>query len=203
MIRMLTLPAMEHNRYEAVRATIAGRRSVGWAKMNGTLIPDKVVHDLLGLAHWAPTHGKTEPWQFFVYTGDAMTAFAKAHADIYWANTAEDKRQEATYHKLEHNVDKASHLVIPVMKRGANPKIPVIEEIAAASAAVQNILLGATSLGIASFWSSGGMTHSPALKEYLGLGPEDIVLGLIFLGYTDEPARDGERGPISEKVKWL
>lgn len=195
---------MENNQYDTVSAVIKGRRSIGWAKMNGTIIPDEVVNGLLELAHWAPTHGRTEPWKFFVYGGEALTNFGKAHADLYWQNTPEDKRQEATYTKLEHNVDKASHLIIATMKRGENPKIPVIEEIAAASAAVQNILLGATALGIASFWSTGGMTLTPALKEYQGLGAEDVVLGLIFLGYTDEPAKEGTRNaPISEKVKWL
>jgi nitroreductase len=172
--------------------------------MNGKQIPNETVNELLALADWAPTHAKTEPWRFFVYTGEALKQFGKEHADLYWNNTPEDKRMEATREKLEHNGDKASHLLIAVMKRGANDKIPVVEEIAAASAAIQNILLGASALGIASFWSSGGMTHKPALREHLGLTHDDIVLGLIFLGYTDEPAKEGVRNtPLPEKVKWL
>lgn len=195
---------MTNEQYQLVAKTIVERRSVSWAKMNGQKIEDDVVRGLLELAHWAPTHGRTEPWMFYVYSGAALTAFGKAHADIYWAHTAEDKRMQATYEKLEHNVDKASHVVVAVMKRGANPKIPVLEEIAAASAAVQNVLLGAQALGIASFWSTGGMTLQPGLKTYLELGEEDMVLGLIFLGYTDEPAKEGVRNStVSEKVKWL
>ncbi len=172
--------------------------------MNGRIIPDETVNRLLALADWAPTHGRTEPWRFFVYGGEALKQFGKAHADLYWQHTDEEKRQQAAYDKLLHNVDKASHLVIAVMKRGENLKIPQIEEIAAASAAIQNILLGATALGISSFWSTGGMTHSQALKDYLQLGKEDIVMGLIFLGHTDEPAKEGFRNiSINEKVKWL
>lgn len=172
--------------------------------MNGTLIPDSTINSLLELAHWAPTHGRTEPWRFFVYGGEAKERFGKEHAQLYWDNTAEDKRQEATMQKLANNVEKASHLIIAVMERGANDKIPAIEEIAAASAAVQNMLLGATALGIASFWSTGGMTHKEALKQYLGLKNEDIVLGLIFLGYTDEPAKDGVRNSAPEtRISWM
>lgn len=171
--------------------------------MNGQLIADDTINDILALADWAPTHGRTEPWRFYVYAGTALKAFGKTHAELYWNNTADDKRQEATYEKLLHNVDKVSHLVIAVMKRGENPKIPQLEEIAAASAAVQNVLLGATALGIASFWSTGGMTHNPAFKQHLGLGDNDIVLGLIFLGYTDEPLKEGVRNiPVHEKLKW-
>jgi len=195
---------MTNNTFETIKSVIKNRRSTGWAKMNGRLIADATINELLELAHWAPTHGRTEPWRFFVYSGEAMKGFGKAHADLYWSNTAEDKRQEATREKLEHNVDKASHLLVAVMQRGANDKIPQIEEIAAASAAVQNILLGATALGISSFWSSGGMTHKEALKTHLGLGADDIVLGLIFLGYTDEPAKDGIRNStIEQKATWM
>lgn len=195
---------MANDQYEQVKDTILSRRSVGWKDMNGQIIPDDTVKELLSLAHWAPTHGRTEPWNFFVYSGEALKKFGEDHADLYWRNTAEDKRQEATFDKLKHNVDKVSHLIIAVMKRGMNPKIPQIEELCAASAAVQNILLGATAMGISSFWSSGGMTHNGAMKDYLNLDNEDVVLGLVFLGYTDGPAKTGTRNStIDEKVKWL
>lgn len=177
---------------------------MGWAKMNGQIIPDETVYSMLALADWAPTHGRTEPWRFFVYGGAALKKFGKDHGDLYWHHTAADKRQEATREKLEHNVDNASHLVIAVMKRGENIKIPQLEEISAASVAVQHILLAATALGISSFWSSGGMTHTHALKEYLHLAADDIILGLVYLGYSDEPAKEGVRNiPLHEKVKWM
>ena len=195
---------MKNEQFEQLAAIIKSRRSVGWAKMNGKTIPDETMKELLSLAEWAPNHGRTEPWQFFVYSGTALKDFGKAHADLYWQHTAEDKRQEATREKLEHNVDNASHLVIAVMKRGENIKIPQVEEVAAASAGIQNILLGATALGIASFWSTGGMTHTHAMKEHLHLGTDDIIMGLIFMGYTDEAPKEGIRNiAMSEKVKWL
>jgi nitroreductase len=195
---------MANTSFEQIQSIIKNRRSTGWAKMNGSVIPDETLKELLALADWAPTHGRTEPWHFFVYGGEARRQFGKEHAALYWNNTPEDKRQEATLEKLEHNVDKASHLVIAVMKRGINDKIPQLEEIAATSAAIQNILLGATALGISSFWSTGGMTHKEALKKHLGLDTEDIIMGMIFLGYTDEPAKEGSRNiPFSEKVSWL
>src|ERR1700721_1274072 len=106
-----------NNQFEQLEAIVKNRRSVGWAKMNGQIIPDETVNQLLSLADWAPTHGRTEPWRFFVYTGAALKQFGQAHANLYWEHTPEDKRLEATREKLEHNVDKASHLVIAVMKR--------------------------------------------------------------------------------------
>jgi nitroreductase len=195
---------MPNHQFELLEAIIRNRRSVSWAKMNGQVIPDETVDRLLALADWAPTHGRTEPWRFLVYGGESLKQFGEAHANLYWEHTAEDKRQEATKDKLLHNVDKASHLVVAVMKRGENIKIPQLEEVASASASIQNVLLGATALGVSSFWSSGGMTHTHALKDHLQLGHEDIIMGLIYLGYTDEPAKEGVRNiAITDKVKWM
>jgi nitroreductase len=195
---------MTNDKFNELATIIKSRRSTGWAKMNGQIIPDETVNSILALADWAPTHGRTEPWLFFVYSGSSLKEFGKAHAELYRQHTAPEKYQETSYEKLLHNVDKASHLVIAVMKRGDNPKIPQLEEVAATSAAIENMLLGATALGIASFWSSGGMTHTHALKEHLHLTTDDIIMGLIFLGYTDEPAKDGVRNkPLSDKIKWM
>jgi hypothetical protein len=63
--------------------------------------------------------------------------------------------------------------------------------------------LGATTLNIAVLWGSGGMTHHHAMKNYLGLAAEDIVMGILYLGYTDEPAKEGKRiVSLTEKVTW-
>lgn len=191
---------MYNKTFETLRAVIRSRRSVKAAAMNGERIAEDELQQILELAHWAPTHGRTEPWHFFVYEGATLRQFGQTHAQLYWDNTPEEKRNEASRDKLVTATEKASHLLIAVMKRGNNPKIPAIEEIAAACAAIQNMLLGATALGIASFWNSGGMTHHPALKKHLGLTDEDVVLGLIYLGYSDE-IKEGKRNTtIEDKV---
>lgn len=191
------------NKFEILKDVVVNRRSVGPGKMNGKQIPNATIEELIALADWAPTHARTEPWRFYIYTGDALKQFGADHAKLYWDNTAEDKRLEATAEKLRTNVDKVSHAVVAVMKRGQNDKIPVIEEIAAASAAIQNLLLGAAASGIAALWSTGGMILKPAMKEYLGLGEHDHVMGVLYLGYTDEPHKDGIRSvPLEMKIIW-
>jgi nitroreductase len=188
---------------ETLKKIISGRRTTKAAAMNGKKIPDEQVEELLRLADWAPTHGRTEPWRFFVYSGDALKKFGWEHAELYLSDTPEDKLNEETPGKLMAATENPSHLVIAVMKRGDNPKIPAIEEIAAASAAVQNMLLGAEASGISAIWNTGGMSHKKVLKDHLGLAEQDIVLGLIYMGYTDEPKREGTRKtPLEDKVKW-
>ncbi|QEC68733.1 nitroreductase [Panacibacter ginsenosidivorans] len=189
--------------FETLQHIIKGRRSSKPALMNGKKIDNSIIQQLLELADWAPTHGHTEPWRFVVYSGDTVQQFCNDHAELYKANTPEGKFLTANYEKLKHQGDNLSHIILVYMKRGNNPKIPALEEMSAVACAVENFLLGASTLNIAVLWGSGGMTHHPAMKNYLGLAEEDIMMGLLYLGYTDEPVKEGKRiVPLEEKIIW-
>ncbi len=56
-----------------------------------------------------------------------------------------------------------------------------MEHIAAASAAIQNLLLAATARGISNYWSSGGVLRSAQVFQQLGIPRQQILLGAIFL----------------------
>ncbi|HEV2354405.1 MAG TPA: nitroreductase [Puia sp.] len=186
-----------------LREIVINRRSTKPAAFNGKPIEDQQVSQLLELANWAPSHGLTEPWRFIVYGGDAVRQFCRQHAEQYRESTEPEKFASVKYEKQLHNGDLASHLVLVYMRRGSNPNISVQEEICATAAAVQNILLGAETMGLAVLWSTGGTVLQPAMHDWLGLGPEDRILGLLYLGHTDEPRRPGKRSPIADKVKWV
>lgn len=189
--------------FNILQDIITNRRSTKPATLNGKKIPDQQISQLLSLANWAPTHGLTEPWRFVVYSGDAVRQFCHQHAEMYKQNTPPEKFNPAKYEKQQHNGDKASHLIAVYMQRGSNSNITALEEICATAAAVQNILLGAETLGISVLWSTGGAVLQPAMKKYLGLAEEDTMMGLLYLGYTDEPAPPGRRTPIEAKTKWI
>ena len=190
--------------FSTISRVIRTRRTTKPSKLNGHKIPDEQIQQILELADWAPTHGHTEPWRFKVYAGEKVSMFCQQHAELYKQVTSEDKYQQDKYEKLLHMGDKASHVIVGYMRRGNLPKIPTLEEIAATSCATQNLLLGATALGIASYWGSGGMAYHPAMKEMLHLREEDIVLGILYLGYADNSAHEGKRTtPLSEKVEWM
>jgi nitroreductase len=192
---------MDSNTFSIVSNTIKSRRSIKPAMMNGNKIPNGHVAALLELADWAPNHGNTQPWQFIVYADAAQ--FCEEHANLYQQSSTPDTFNPTTFTNLTHMGDKVSHIVIAIMKRGDLPKIPALEEVAAASAAIQNLLIGATALNIASFWSTGGMTLRPEFKEHLQLREEDNVLGLLYLGYADEHPEGKRKVPVEDKVKWV
>lgn len=188
--------------FEVISEVIKKRRTVKPAKMNGKSVPDEQVKQLLELADWAPTHKHTEPWRFMVYAGPKAKEFVSQHAELYRKSIEEEKFNNDKYEKILGNGNNLSHLIVCIMKRDEQMRVPEIEEISAAAASIQNILLGATSLGIANFWSTGGMIHTDAMKEFLGLNFDDNVMGLIYLGYSDSEY-DGKRViPIEEKITW-
>ena len=79
----------------------------------------------------------------------------------------------------------------------------MLEEIAATAIAVQNILLGATAKNIATFLSTSGMTHTPAMKNFLNLRDEDAVIGLVYLGYNDERIEGKRQTEMEQKLTWI
>jgi nitroreductase len=186
--------------FSTIQSIIKSRRTVKPFMMNGAKVPDEQIHQLLELADWAPTHGLTEPWRFVVYANP--TEFCPKHAEMYRQNTGADEFNQGVYDNFLHQGDKVSHVIIAIMRRGDLPKISVFEEEAATACAIQNILLGATALGLASFWSTGGMILKPAMKTFLQLRDEDKVMGVLYLGYADEQPKGIRRVPLADKVTW-
>ena len=121
---------------------------------------------------------------------------------MYKEHTAHEKYLQPSYDKLLHNADKASHTIVIYCKYGLNPKIPLIEDICSTACAIQNILLGAETLDIAVYWSTSGMVHYASMKDYLQLGDEDVVMGVLYLGYADEKKTGKRKSPIEEKIVW-
>ena len=74
-----------------------------------------------------------------------------------------------------------------------------LEHIAAAGAAVQNLLLAATARGIPSYWSSGGVLRKPDEFGLLGIPTREILIGAVFLFPAD--TRDAEVSPGSHRDK--
>lgn len=182
---------------------IRTRRTIKPDKMNGRIISDEIMLELLTAADWAPTHARTEPWRFVVIGPSKVKEFARHHAELLKQHADPATFTQQKYDNIARLGENVSHIVVSWMKRVPTHKIPEIEEVAATAAAIQNLLLTATSKGIASFWSSSGMTHHPALKAHLNIGDEDRVLGILYLGYSDEPFKEGNRMvPLSEKIEW-
>ncbi|KAG2449450.1 hypothetical protein HYH02_005597 [Chlamydomonas schloesseri] len=197
---------------ESVLALIRKRRSIFPKDYNGHKVAHEQIKLLIEAANWAPTHGQTEPWRFVVLEGGSKKAMEELTMELCRTRLPADKAAK-TMEKLEKKRDstwgKVSCYIAICCKRQAKPDklMPEWEEMAATSAAAQNMWLMSTALGLAAYWTSWQEVarEAPEMKQLLGLAPEDRVLGFFTVGLAEPERVEGyraARGPAADKVTW-
>ncbi|GAB7388584.1 NAD(P)H nitroreductase [Bacillaceae bacterium] len=186
-----------------VLEAIRERRSIG--KVKPDPVEKEKIEKMLEAATWAPNHHRTEPWKFFVLTGEGRRPLGRTLAEIA-KEKMEDPTTEENQKILKREEEKLfrAPVVIAVAAVPADdPKVVKREETAAVSAAVQNMLLAAHALGLGAIWRTGKQTYHPKMKELFGLREQDEILGFVYVGYPDMPQPEGKRIPFPEKTKWI
>ena len=162
------------------------------------------INELLDLAASAPFHhtcheqhtsnnklNSCVPWRFYVLDASNCRLLL---------NHIDDQKVKAG--KISNMLAAADALLIatwlPEPKKASNSyeearlfdgNIKNMEHIAACSAAIQNILIGATARNIPNYWSSGGVLRSEEFGEFLQIPSEEIMLGALFLFPADSQQR--------------
>jgi len=183
-------------------ALISNRRTITPENYSNREVEKEIITVLLESAKWAPTHGKTEPWRFTVFHKEGVKQLAAFQAKLYQEITPEEKFSEKKYNKLKVRPTLSSCIIAIGMRRQPIEKIPEIEEVEAVACAVQNMSLMATSYGLGTFWSSGGMTYQEKMKSFLGLTEKDQVLGFLYVGYPKDEWPTSHRKPVDEYTSW-
>lgn len=168
----------------------------------GKKVDDAIIKEILINATWAPNHGRMEPWQFTVFSGEGLARLAEFQSELY-KDEAGENFKEITYKKLQQNPLKASHVIAIGMKKTPNKNIPETEDIAAVACAVQNMYLSVTAYGLGGYWTTGGVTYKEKAKSFFGLGEADRLLGFFYIGHIAIPSAGATRLPLEEKVKWV
>jgi nitroreductase len=181
---------------------IQNRRTIKPGNYQDKEVPKQFVEKILDNAQWAPSHGCTFPWRFFIYAGDARKGLANTLCDIYREITTEETYREKKSVGLRQNILKAPVVIAIALKRDTTKKISELDEVMAVACATQNIHLTATSFGLGGFWSTHIAAMSEQFAAHLGLDHGDRALGLFFLGYPQTQWPIGDRGPISKVSEW-
>ena len=115
---------------------IKSRRSVFPKDYTGERVPESVIKELLEAANWAPTHGKTEPWRFVIFSSqEAISNLYELFNQHAKATMSAESYAEFVDRQQKKGKDRknVSHLVALMMKRQAKEEklMPEWEEIAA------------------------------------------------------------------------
>lgn len=189
---------------EAIRT----RRSIG--KVKDEEVPMHVIEQVLEAATWAPNHYRTEPWRFYVMTGDGRQVLGDAYTQVALAKAVAEKggdltaEERSAIEEKEQRKAKRSPVIIAVAAyHAADSPAPLTEELAATHAAVQNMLLAAHALGLGAMWRSGDPLYDPAMHRAFALAEEEHLVGFIYIGYPDMNLPEGKRASFQDKTVWL
>lgn len=193
---------------ETLCAAIAYRRSLGVARLLPDPVEPRLIQRTLQAADWAPSHGDTEPWRFVVYTGESRRALGEAFAEAYRLDAEQDGDFKQNHYEAQKERAFGSPVWIsiglePFRRPDGAMKMTIEEELMAVACAVQNLHLVASAQGLAGMWLSKGVFRHPHVAKFVGLnGPDSQLLGFFILGWPAIPWPEGERRPLSEKVRW-
>lgn len=177
------------------------RRSI--SALDSSVPPRAAIQRLLDVAVWAPNHHLTEPWRFHVIAGDSRKSMGEAIAnrlcnELDMADPACAGEIKGTRTKFM----RAPVVIVVSHVRSGDP-IADLEDYAACSCAVQNLMVAAHAEGLATKWRTGAICEYAATREVLKLGSNDRLVGFVYIGYPAPSAPPDERARAAPEVAWL
>lgn len=140
---------------------------------------DDEVRYIVELAATSPDHGLLRPWRLVLLRDGARERLGEAFASAE-GETAEVRRRAAL------KPLRAPLLVAIVFCPTEHPKVPQWEQMAAACAMVQTILLLLHDRGWGAMWRTGSVVESLEVQKVLGVQPDEKLLGWLYVGTNDQ-----------------
>jgi pimeloyl-ACP methyl ester carboxylesterase/nitroreductase len=153
-------------------------------------VPRELLAGLCELAQWAPNHKRTWPWRFAVVEGDARGELGDLLADAMAAHGDPPEKVAKTRGKYL----RTPTTLIVGSAPGDSP-LRTAENRDATAAGIQNVLLGATAAGLATYWGSCPKGANDPLVEWCGWEDGTHVAALIYLGWASSRAAAPARPP--------
>jgi len=164
-------------------------------------VPRELIEKLLDAAVQAPNHYKVRPWRFVVLIGNA-----RARLGEVMSASLQDRQpnfpQEA-FVKAQMTPLQAPVVIAVGVEKPSEPKVLEIENICAAAAATENLLLAAHALELGAKWRTGEWARDAKVKEFLGFETDQHIIGFIYVGYPEFIAEQTPRPSFEDRTVWM
>lgn len=191
---------------------IKERRSI--RKYKPQLLEKETVDEIIKAGILAPSAKNRQPWKFIVYRGESKKELlAEMEKGLFRERDGNavlpgSKSGLAdAFHTLKIMREAPILIVLlntnstsPFEHIGAEERITEICDNLSIGAAVENMLLKATELGIGSLWIANTFFAYPELADYIGT-PYQLV-GAVALGYSDEAPAARPRKCLEEAAEY-
>jgi nitroreductase len=174
--------------YDDFRSLCVNRRSIRYFLDRPVAQED--IRKLMELARMAPSVGNLQPWRFHIVMNRALRR---------------DLERESLYGNF---VTGAGVFLVVTSNRAAGQKAlePVWNEKEleySCMAAMTNIMLGATAMGLGTCWVS---LHRGDVHDVLKLPPQEMVIGGLMIGHyragEEQASGEHQRKPLADVCKW-
>ena len=173
--------------FEEFSALVLARRTNMFVDLERE-VQRQLLDQLCSLATWAPNHKKTWPWCFAQISGESRALLGNIAADAMhrFGDSAEKVLKTRTKYLR-------APVILVVGSHSGDTLLRSAENRDATSAGIQNILLGATAAGLASYWSSCPKGVNDDVATFCGFEPDTFIASLIYVGWpirnVDAPSR--------------
>ena len=202
--------------YEALMQVVRRRRSVR-AFEKGRQVGRDVLEKIVDCGRWAPSGANSQPWDFIVVDDPAMKEqvfevfMRQSQRLIDHAKGFPAVKKSYMAHTVAIIVVVGDPRWKACFPQGTSPEF--VEEYAANNekihlvslgAAIQNLQLGVTAMGLTSAWLSGGgeATTNRELSALLGYPPFMEAVGTIPIGYPQKDVSLRYRRPLEQVTHW-
>lgn len=179
---------------------IRSRRSV--RQFTGRPVRREDIERLLEAAVLAPNHRMTQPWRFYVLGPEARRAYGAVLGARKAQRVEDPAAAQAVVDKVVASASALPAQVAVAMTLSDNPEVRE-EDYAATMMAVQNILLTARGLGLATHLKTGAVMEDPRARAALGIPDGQRLVAMIDLGEPSEAPQPKPRRSAAELTTWL
>ncbi|MEK7295835.1 MAG: nitroreductase, partial [Actinomycetota bacterium] len=153
-------------------------------------VPRELLDQLCTLATWAPNHKKTWPWCFAQVTGVSRAKLGDVAADamLRFGDSPEKVLKTRTKYLR-------TPAILVVGSHSGDTSLRSAENRDSTAAGIQNILLGATAAGLASYWSSCPKGANDDITAFCGFDHGTFIASLIYIGWPSHGVEAPVRPP--------
>lgn len=164
-------------------------------------VPKELIETLLSAAVQAPNHHRVRPWRFVVLQGVARERLGDIMAQSLQKRQPEVIQEVLVGERLK---PLRAPLVIAVgVDHPSDSKAIEIENVCAAAAAIQNLLLAAHGLGLGGFWRTGPAAYDPDIKVFLGFSADQHLIGFLYIGFPETVFAQPQRPSYDDRTTWI
>lgn len=194
-------------------SAIRTRRSI--RKFTTQPVSRDAIENILQAGIDAPSGKNLQPWRFVVVTEKECEGMIEAmRQGLEWLEEHGGKSEQergllaGAWYTLRI-MQKAPVTIFILNPYGKSPfegleavseRFAELVNVQSVGAAIQNMCLAATELGLGSLWICDVFSAYPALTEWLGT--KDQMVAALSIGYADEEPKARPRKPIEEVVTW-